>query len=73
MEDHVAKLDIYTRITEKIIADLEVGTRPWHKPWSAEHLAGRITRPLRHNGIAYRGLNIILLWAASVAYGGLLH
>ncbi|AUQ52413.1 putative ArdC antirestriction protein (plasmid) [Phaeobacter inhibens] len=65
----MAKPDIYTRITEKIIADLEAGTRPWHKPWSTEHFAGRITRPLRHNGIAYRGLNIILLWAASVAHG----
>ena len=65
----MAKPDIYTRITEKIIADLEVGTRPWHKPWNAEHLAGRISRPLRHNGVAYRGLNIILLWAASVAHG----
>ncbi|MEQ8307535.1 MAG: zincin-like metallopeptidase domain-containing protein [Silicimonas sp.] len=64
----MAKPDIYTRVTEKIIADLESGTRPWHKPWSTEHLAGRITRPLRHNGIAYRGLNIILLWAASVAH-----
>ena len=63
------KPDIYTRITEQIIADLEAGTLPWHKPWSAEHLAGSITRPLRHNGIAYRGLNIILLWAASVACG----
>jgi antirestriction protein ArdC len=69
MEDHMAKPDIYTRITEKIIANLEAGTRPWHKPWNAEHLAGRITRPLRHNGIAYRGLNIILLWAASVVHG----
>lgn len=28
MEDHMAKPDIYTRITEKIIADLEAGTRP---------------------------------------------
>ena len=39
MEDHMAKPDIYTRITEKSIADLEAGTRPWHKPWSADHLA----------------------------------
>ncbi|WP_377513438.1 ArdC family protein [Octadecabacter sp. R77987] len=61
--------DIYTRVTAKIIADLETGTPTWHKPWSTDHLAGRITRPLRHNGIAYRGLNIILLWAASVAQG----
>ncbi|MCV3273557.1 ArdC family protein [Roseobacter sinensis] len=61
--------DIYTRVTAKIIADLEAGTQPWHKPWNAEHLAGRISRPLRHNGVAYRGLNIVLLWAASVAKG----
>lgn len=63
------KPDIYTRVTNKIIADLEAGVRTWHQPWNAEHLAGRITRPLRHNGVAYRGLNIILLWAASVATG----
>jgi antirestriction protein ArdC len=61
--------DIYTRITNKIIADLETGTPTWHKPWSTDHLAGRITRPLRHNGVAYRGLNILLLWAAAVAHG----
>ena len=61
--------DIYTRVTAKIIADLEAGTQPWHKPWNTEHLAGRVSRPLRHNGVAYRGLNIVLLWVASVAKG----
>ena len=40
MEDNMApKPDIYTRITKKIIADLEVGTRPWHKLWSTDPLA----------------------------------
>jgi len=63
------KADIYTRVTHAIIADLEAGIRPWHQPWNAEHLAGRITRPLRANGVAYRGLNIILLWAAACAGG----
>lgn len=55
------KPDIYIRVTEKFIADLEVGTQPWHKPWNAEHLVDRITLSLRHNDIAYHGLNIILL------------
>jgi hypothetical protein len=32
LEGHMAKPDIYTRITEKIVADLQAGTRPWHKP-----------------------------------------
>ncbi len=61
--------DIYTRITGKIIASLEAGVRPWIKPWSGENAAGRITRPLRHNGIPYSGINILLLWAASVEQG----
>lgn len=61
--------DIYTRVTSKIIADLEKGVRTWLKPWNAEHLANRITRPVRHNGEGYRGLNIILLWAAAVEHG----
>ena len=61
--------DIYTRITNRIIADLEQGVRPWMKPWNADHAAGSITRPLRHNGIPYRGINVVMLWSASVIKG----
>jgi len=61
--------DVYSRITGKIIADLEQGVRPWLKPWNAEHAAGRITRPLRHNGIPYRGINVVMLWSAAVTKG----
>ncbi len=61
------KTDVYTRVTDKIIADLEKGELTWRKPWNAEHLAGRIERPLRHNGVPYQGINIILLWAAACA------
>jgi len=61
--------DVYSRITDRIIADLEQGVRPWVKPWNAEHLAGRITRPLRHNGTPYRGINVVMLWMAAVAQG----
>jgi antirestriction protein ArdC len=61
--------DVYTRITGQIIHSLEQGVRPWIKPWSAEHTAGRITRPLRHNGQAYSGINILMLWASAVEHG----
>jgi len=61
--------DVYSRITGKIIADLEQGVRPWLKPWNAEHAAGRITRPLRHNGVPYKGINVVMLWSASVTKG----
>lgn len=63
------KKDIYERVTDKIIAELEKGVRPWSKPWSGEHAAGRITRPLRSNGIAYRGINVVMLWAEAVEKG----
>jgi antirestriction protein ArdC len=61
--------DVYSRITDKIIADLEQGVRPWLKPWNVDHAAGRITRPLRHNGVPYKGINVVMLWSASVAKG----
>jgi antirestriction protein ArdC len=61
--------DVYTRITSKMIASLEQGVRPWMKPWNAEHTAGRITRPLRHNGQPYSGINILILWASAVEQG----
>jgi antirestriction protein ArdC len=63
------KSDIYTRITNRILADLEQGVRPWFKPWSTEHAAGRITRPLRHNGTPYRGINVLMLWGEAMARG----
>jgi len=61
--------DVYTSVTARIIADLERGVRTWMKPWSAEHAAGRITRPLRHNGTPYRGMNVLLLWGEAVLKG----
>jgi antirestriction protein ArdC len=63
------KQDVYTRITNKIVADLEQGVRPWMKPWNASNTAGRITRPLRHNGVAYSGINILMLWASAIEQG----
>jgi antirestriction protein ArdC len=61
--------DVYTRITDKIIADLEQGVRTWMKPWNAGNTAGRIMRPLRFNGMPYSGINILMLWAESVMQG----
>ncbi|MDX0174516.1 zincin-like metallopeptidase domain-containing protein [Sinorhizobium meliloti] len=63
------KTDVYERITGRIVAELEQGVRPWLKPWSAEHAAGRITRPLRFNGMPYQGINVLMLWGESVAKG----
>jgi antirestriction protein ArdC len=63
------KPDIYQRITDQIVGELEKGVRPWLKPWNAEHAAGRITRPLRSNGIPYKGINVLMLWSAAMEKG----
>ena len=63
------KSDVYTRITNRIVADLEQGVRPWHRPWNADHAAGKITRPLRYNSIPYKGINVIMLWSAATVSG----
>ena len=63
------KQDVYTRVTNKIVADLEQGVRTWMKPWNAGNTDGRITRPLRHNGVPYSGINILMLWASSIEQG----
>jgi antirestriction protein ArdC len=68
-ESSVNRKDVYTRVTDRIITDLEKGVRTWMKPWSGEHAAGRISRPLRHNGIPYRGMNILLLWGEAMEKG----
>jgi antirestriction protein ArdC len=65
----IERQDVYIRITDKIIADLEQGVRTWMKPWNAGNTAGRITRPLRHNGVAYSGINILMLWAEAMDKG----
>ena len=63
------KPDVYSRVTARILADLEKGVRPWVRPWNAEHAAGRITRPLRANGTPYKGINVFLLWAEAMEKG----
>jgi antirestriction protein ArdC len=63
------RTDVYQRITDQIVNELEKGIRPWVKPWNAEHAAGRVTRPLRGNGVPYQGINVLMLWSAAMEKG----
>ena len=67
--DKNARPDIYTSITNRIVEQLEAGTRPWLKPWNASHAAGRISRPLRFNAQPYSGINVIVLWMTAEMSG----
>ena len=63
------KQDVFTRVTGKIIADLERGSLTWLQPWQAGHQAGPVSRPLRAGGTPYRGVNVLMLWAAAMESG----
>src|SRR6202035_4767263 len=69
MNTSTPRADVYTRVTSRIVAELENGVRPWLKPWNAEHAAGRITKPLRSNGQPYKGINVLMLWGEAMAKG----
>jgi antirestriction protein ArdC len=68
-QNNKPRQDVYTRVTAKVIEDLEAGVRPWLKPWSGDYAADRVTLPLRHCGTPYRGINILLLWGETMAKG----
>ena len=55
--------DTYTLITDRIIAELESGTIPWHKPWTCAQPAISHT-----TGKAYSLLNQLLLGGRSGEY-----
>jgi antirestriction protein ArdC len=62
--------DVYSRVTDRIVSDLEQGVRPWMKPWSAGHASDRLpSLPLRHNGTPYRGMNVLPLWGEALEKG----
>ena len=71
MSDHAAApsgSDTYSRITNRIIQDLEKGQLTWRKPWNGENLAA-VSRPLRWNNIPYTGVNTLMLWGTCAERG----
>jgi antirestriction protein ArdC len=59
------KSDLYQRVTDRIVCQLEEGVRPWVQPWSAGRDGGRVIRPLRFNGQPYNGINILMQRSAA--------
>jgi antirestriction protein ArdC len=62
-----ATTDIYTHVTEKIVAMLEAGVVPWRSPILGSGPAGQ-PRNL-HSGKTYRGVNVFLLAFTAFAHG----
>ncbi len=62
---NVERADIYQEVTDQIIEMLEQGVRPWSPSWAS----AAASFPLRSCGKNYQGINILLLWAQSMARG----
>ena len=54
--------DVYTTITERIIALLKQGTAPWRQPWVSRNVKGSMALPRNlASGRPCRGINVFLL------------
>ena len=61
--------DHYQEVTDRIIAALEAGTKPWRRPWD-ESRAGGPAMPINLvTGRRYRGVNVLVLAMSAFAFG----
>lgn len=62
------RTDIYQTVTDNIITALEAGVKPWSCPW--QRVPGMSGVPSNFaTGIAYSGMNILLLWCSASKQG----
>ena len=59
-------MSLYQEITDQIIEQIESGTPPWRQPWTG---SATPSIPLRSTGEAYKGINVLLLWATAMKNG----
>lgn len=53
---------LYAQVTDRIIAELEVGRLPWVQPWDGSKLESGLPRNAG-TGRRYSGINVLILWA----------
>jgi antirestriction protein ArdC len=62
--------DLYSKVTDSIIKQLEAGVIPWTKPWAIESKKGVAYVPTNvATGRPYSGINTLLLWAEALEKG----
>lgn len=61
---------LYQEITDKIVAELEVGRVPWVQPWGTATARAPLAMPRNTaTGRRYSGINVLILWGAVNACG----
>lgn len=62
--------EIYQSVTDKIVAELEKGVKPWTKPWSTTGGANLPVMPCNmQSGRFYTGANTLILWHEAMSRG----
>ncbi len=60
-------MDIYQKITDRIVKILEQGTElPWHQPWRSMGGSNPVNAV---TGRPYRGINVLMLWSEQLDRG----
>ena len=61
------RINLYTEITDKIIAELEAGRVPWVQPWDTAAAKAPLAMPKNAStSRPYSGINVLLLWGAVI-------
>ena len=60
--------DIYQTVTDRLIAAIEAGAGEWTMPWHVTKGSGAIPCNVASSR-TYRGINVMVLWAAAQAAG----
>ncbi|MEJ8570402.1 ArdC family protein [Microbaculum marinum] len=64
------RTNLYSEITDKVIAELEAGRVPWVQPWGTAAAKAPLAMPKNAStGRTYSGINVLLLWGAVVGRG----
>lgn len=64
------RADLYTEITDKIIAELEAGRVPWIQPWGTAAIKAPLAMPRNASTQrGYSGINVLILWGAVIEQG----
>ena len=63
----VDRRDHYQEVTDRVVAALEAGTRPWRQPWDNGSPGSPVNAT---SGRRYHGINVLLLTMTSFGLGG---
>jgi antirestriction protein ArdC len=64
------RANLYHKITDRIIAELEAGRVPWVQPWGTAAAKAPLAMPKNAStGRQYSGVNVLILWEAAIDRG----